>query len=133
MYRKHFGLTRHPFGKEIEPDDLFASAAGKELEARLGHLIEMRGIGLVTGEAVEFGHWFQLVLVDPFPHDGAIDLLGHCSQHHPTSYFPTVTISLGPYPALTVGLLMSVSAPVVWSIVYCAMEKLPHPESPLVA
>jgi hypothetical protein len=51
MYRKHFGLTRHPFGKEIEPDDLFASAAGKELEARLGHLIEMRGIGLVTGES----------------------------------------------------------------------------------
>lgn len=23
MYRKHFGLTRHPFGKEVEPDDLF--------------------------------------------------------------------------------------------------------------
>jgi type II secretory pathway predicted ATPase ExeA len=51
MYRKHFGLTRHPFGKEIEPDDLFASASGKELEARLGHLIEMRGIGLITGES----------------------------------------------------------------------------------
>ena len=51
MYRKHFGLTRHPFGKEIEPDDLFASAAGKELEARLAHLIEMRGIGLITGES----------------------------------------------------------------------------------
>ncbi len=51
MYRKHFGLTRHPFGKEIEPDDLFASAAGKELEACLGHLIEMRGIGLITGES----------------------------------------------------------------------------------
>ena len=46
MYRKHFGLTRHPFSKEIEPDEFFASAAGKELEARLGHLIEMRGIGL---------------------------------------------------------------------------------------
>jgi general secretion pathway protein A len=51
MYRKHFGLSRHPFSKEIEPEDLFPTAAGKELEARLGHLIEMRGIGLVTGES----------------------------------------------------------------------------------
>lgn len=51
MYRKHFGLTRHPFSKNIEPDDLFPSAALRELEARLGHLLEMRGIGVVTGES----------------------------------------------------------------------------------
>lgn len=51
MYRKHFGLNRHPFGKEIEPEELFASAGGRELEARLGHLVEMRGIGLVTGDS----------------------------------------------------------------------------------
>lgn len=50
MYRKHFGLTRHPFTKNLEPDDLFVSAASKELEARLRHLLDMRGIGLVTGE-----------------------------------------------------------------------------------
>jgi type II secretory pathway predicted ATPase ExeA len=51
MYRKHFGLNSHPFSKEIEPDDLFASAALTELSARLGHLVELRGIGLVTGES----------------------------------------------------------------------------------
>jgi type II secretory pathway predicted ATPase ExeA len=51
MYRKHFGLVRHPFAKEIEPDELFPSASSRELEARLGHLIELRGIGLVTGES----------------------------------------------------------------------------------
>jgi type II secretory pathway predicted ATPase ExeA len=51
MYRKHFGLTRHPFTKEIEPEELFASVAARELEIRLGHWIEMRGIGLVTGES----------------------------------------------------------------------------------
>jgi type II secretory pathway predicted ATPase ExeA len=51
MYRKHFGLTRHPFAKNIEPDDLFPSATLRELEARLGHLLEMRGIGVVTGES----------------------------------------------------------------------------------
>lgn len=51
MYRKHFGFTRHPFGKEIEPEELFSSAAGQELEVRLAHLIEMRGIGLITGES----------------------------------------------------------------------------------
>ena len=51
MYRKHFGLTRHPFSKEIEPDDLFVSAASRELDVRLGHWLEMRGVGLVTGES----------------------------------------------------------------------------------
>ncbi len=51
MYRKHFGLTRHPFSKELEPDELFGSSAARELEVRLGHWLEMRGIGLVTGES----------------------------------------------------------------------------------
>lgn len=50
MYRKHFGLTGHPFGKDLTPEDLFISAAGKELEVRLNHLLELRGIGLLTGE-----------------------------------------------------------------------------------
>jgi general secretion pathway protein A len=51
MYRKHFGLTRSLFTSEIETEDLFGSAALCELETRLGHLIELRGIGLVTGES----------------------------------------------------------------------------------
>jgi len=51
MYRTHFGLTRHPFAKDIAPEELFHSAAAKELEARLTHLIDLRGIGLVTGES----------------------------------------------------------------------------------
>jgi type II secretory pathway predicted ATPase ExeA len=51
MYRQHFGLTRHPFDKELAPADLFPSAAGQELVVRLGHLLELRGIGLVTGES----------------------------------------------------------------------------------
>lgn len=50
MYRKHFALTRHPFAKDLAPDDLFPARATAELEARLAHLIELRGIGLVTGE-----------------------------------------------------------------------------------
>jgi hypothetical protein len=37
MYRKHFGLSRHPFSNEIATDELFPSAGAKELEARLGH------------------------------------------------------------------------------------------------
>jgi type II secretory pathway predicted ATPase ExeA len=51
MYRKHFGLTRRIFSNDIEPEDLYASTALQELEVRLGHLIEMRGLGLVTGES----------------------------------------------------------------------------------
>jgi len=51
MYLKHFALTRYPFSKEIEADALFGSSASTELETRLGHLIELRGMGLITGES----------------------------------------------------------------------------------
>lgn len=51
MYRKHFALTRHPFDKDLTADDLFESASLEELTARLRHLVEMRGIGLVTGDS----------------------------------------------------------------------------------
>jgi general secretion pathway protein A len=51
MYRKHFALTRHPFDKELAADDLFESASLLELTARLKHLVDMRGIGLVTGDS----------------------------------------------------------------------------------
>jgi type II secretory pathway predicted ATPase ExeA len=50
MYRKHFALTRHPFDKDIKPDEFFASAGAVELEARLHYLLQLRGIGLFTGE-----------------------------------------------------------------------------------
>jgi type II secretory pathway predicted ATPase ExeA len=51
MYRKHFGLTRHPFDKDVAPDDLYETASLAELTARLKHLCDMRGIGLVTGDS----------------------------------------------------------------------------------
>lgn len=51
MYRKHFALTRHPFEKDLEPDDLFETDALRELTVRLEHLLDMRGIGLVTGDS----------------------------------------------------------------------------------
>jgi general secretion pathway protein A len=51
MYRKHFALTRHPFDKDLSADDLFESASFAEIGVRLRHLIDMRGIGLVTGDS----------------------------------------------------------------------------------
>jgi type II secretory pathway predicted ATPase ExeA len=51
MYRKHFALTAFPFDLTPPPDALFAAASLSEAEARLKHLLELRGIGLVTGEA----------------------------------------------------------------------------------
>lgn len=50
MYLRHFGLTRFPFDSTIDTDELFVSAARREAEVRLKHLIELRGIGLLTGE-----------------------------------------------------------------------------------
>ncbi len=51
MYRKHFALTQFPFDLTLEPEALFASATLAEAEARLKHLLELRAIGLITGEA----------------------------------------------------------------------------------
>ena len=51
MYRKHFALTHHPFGPEIAPEDLFPSTTSRELDIRLAHLLDLRGIGLITGDS----------------------------------------------------------------------------------
>jgi type II secretory pathway predicted ATPase ExeA len=50
MYRKHFGLTHFPFELALQPDALFVSGAIAEAETRLRHLLELRAVGLVTGE-----------------------------------------------------------------------------------
>ena len=50
MYLRHFALTRLPFETPAHTDELFESNARREAEARLHHLIELRGIGLLTGE-----------------------------------------------------------------------------------
>jgi general secretion pathway protein A len=51
MFQKHFALTHYPFEHSLEPEDLFASATLLEARARLEHLLDLRGIGLITGEA----------------------------------------------------------------------------------
>ncbi len=50
MYLTHFGLTGYPFERDLQPDELFASTSLREAQARLSHLVELRGIGLITGE-----------------------------------------------------------------------------------
>jgi len=50
MYLRHFAFTRFPFENSLHADELYASGARREAEARLKHLTELRGIGLLTGE-----------------------------------------------------------------------------------
>jgi len=50
MYLGHFSLARHPFEASIDADSLFAGQELKEAEARVRHVVERRGIGLLTGE-----------------------------------------------------------------------------------
>lgn len=50
MYLQHFGLTDFPFDKQIPADELYVSTAMQELSVRLDHLIELSGIGLLTGD-----------------------------------------------------------------------------------
>jgi hypothetical protein len=51
MYLTHFGLTHYPFERALEPDELFASSAVCEAQVRLTHLVELRGIGLITARS----------------------------------------------------------------------------------
>ena len=50
MYIRHFAFTQLPFDNRIDTESLFDSNARREAEARLNHLIDLRGIGLLTGE-----------------------------------------------------------------------------------
>jgi len=50
MYLKHFAMTRFPFDLALEAAELFEPNAQGEAEVRLKHLLELRGIGLLTGE-----------------------------------------------------------------------------------
>ena len=50
MYQRHFAFNRRPFDSDLATDELFESSAHREAHARLRHLIELRGIGLLTGE-----------------------------------------------------------------------------------
>ena len=51
MYQHHFALTPLPFETPAHTDELFESNSRREAQARLYHLIELKGIGLLTGEA----------------------------------------------------------------------------------
>ncbi|MCB9661873.1 MAG: ExeA family protein [Sandaracinaceae bacterium] len=51
MYCRHFAMTRLPFDKRLMQDELFESEALSEVSVRIKHLLDMRGIGLVTGES----------------------------------------------------------------------------------
>ena len=53
MYLRHFALTRLPFETPAHTDELFESNSRREAEARLQHLIELKGIGLLTERAHE--------------------------------------------------------------------------------
>ena len=50
MYLKHFALTHFPFDHTLAATSLFAATAQAEADVRLKHLLELRGIGLLTGE-----------------------------------------------------------------------------------
>jgi len=50
MYKTHFSLARYPFEPSIEVDDLLPLKGQQEALSRIRHLVELRGIGVLTGE-----------------------------------------------------------------------------------
>lgn len=49
MYQQHFGLTRQPFDPPADSSELFPSQDARETASRLQHLLDLRGIGVLTG------------------------------------------------------------------------------------
>jgi type II secretory pathway predicted ATPase ExeA len=49
MYLTHFGLTLYPWESNIPAEEMYVSLAMAELSTRLDHLVQLRGIGLLTG------------------------------------------------------------------------------------
>ena len=47
---RHFAFTRLPFEANLAADELFASDAHREAATPLKHLLDLRGVGLITGE-----------------------------------------------------------------------------------
>jgi type II secretory pathway predicted ATPase ExeA len=50
MYRAFFGLSRHPFLRDLAPGELFRGPELDELHTRLLYLVETRGIAVILGE-----------------------------------------------------------------------------------
>ena len=50
MYKTHFSLARYPFEPSLEIDQLFPVQGQQEAASRIRHLVELRGIGVLTGE-----------------------------------------------------------------------------------
>ncbi len=50
MIKQAFGLALDPFDRDIASTDLFESVGLRELDARVRYLLELQGMGLVTGE-----------------------------------------------------------------------------------
>ncbi len=51
MYTQYFGLTGYPFDNILHTDELFATQALAQAKRRIEHLLELCGVGLITGEA----------------------------------------------------------------------------------
>lgn len=49
MLESHFGFTRTPFAKDLDPSAFFQSAAYQESLARLQYLVQSNGFGCLTG------------------------------------------------------------------------------------
>lgn len=51
MYKAFYGLSQHPFPKDIEPAHMFKHTDFSELAGRLDYMKKQRGIMLLTGES----------------------------------------------------------------------------------
>ncbi len=98
MYRSYFGFHRHPFGREVPTEQLFAAPVLDELHARLNYLVETRGIGLVTGEPGSGKSTGLRRLRDSLHPDQVRTLYVHDTSVNAMDFCRQVALELGIHP-----------------------------------
>lgn len=86
MYKAYYGLSRDPFPKDVEPENMFKSTDFSELAGRLKYMKKQRGIMLITGE----------------PGSGKTTAIRHFtaglnSDRFITMYLPLATVAIGDF------------------------------------
>jgi len=98
MYTSAFGLTRLPFDRQLTADQLFRTPALDELHSRLTYLVQMRSIGLLTGEPGSGKSTALRRLRDSLHPDTVRAIYLHDTAVNPADFFRQLALELGIEP-----------------------------------
>lgn len=101
MYTHVFGLTRPPFQRGLESQELFRAPMLDELHSRLRYLVESRALGLLTGEPGSGKSTALRRLRDELHPEQVRSLYVHDTAVSPGDFCRQIALELGLEPSFT--------------------------------